>query len=310
MSRLCLILAVLVCLVAGIAGGLSGQMATPPQLPQRTPIAAGAQGAPPRIPAYNSIYCSGFITDRHIQDLFVLAGEEGMKNEFVPGDVLYLNRGAKWVVNPGGEYIMLRRMADINKVQLFPGQQKILKELGTLYSEVGRIRVNIINDRSVTAEVLQACESISVGDIAVPFDVKPAPELKTSATFDRFAPPSGKGDGMIVASRDFGMILRKGDIGYMDIGAREGVAVGQHYRIYRPFQGSPYLDLYKRYRNSLPEKVYGMQLNVHLTPEQMRSLPRDVVGEAVVLHVEGRAATLLVTFSLRDIVVGDYVELE
>lgn len=310
MSKLCLILAVLVCLVAGIAGGLSGQMATPPQLPPRTSIAAGAQGASPRIPVYNTLYCSGFITDRDLQDLTVLTGEEGMKNEFVPGDVLYLNRGTKWVVNPGGEYMMLRRMVDVNNVEIFPGQRKLLKELGTLYAEVGRIRVNIINDRSVTAQVLQACESISVGDIAIPFDVKPAPELRPSTTFDRFAPPSGKGDGMIVAAKDFGMILRKGDIGYMDIGSREGVTIGQYYRIYRPFQGSPYLDLYKRYRNNVPEKINGMLLNVRLTPEQMKGLPRDVVGEAVVLHVEGRSATLLVTFSVRDIVVGDYIELE
>lgn len=68
MKKLCLILAVLVCLLAATAGVLNGQMATPPQLrsTRRVPIVAGSEVGPPRIPAYNEIYCSGFISDRKI----------------------------------------------------------------------------------------------------------------------------------------------------------------------------------------------------------------------------------------------------
>lgn len=233
-----------------------------------------------------------------------------MNNEFIPGDIIYLNHGANWIVNPGGEYIMLRRMVDLVRTPIIPGQQKIINQLGTVYAEVGRIRVNIVNKGSATAEVLQACESISVGDIAVPFDVKPAPPLKASATFDAFAPPTGKGDGRLVAAKDFGTLLRKGDIGYLDIGSKQGVAVGQYYRLYRPFEGSPYHDIYLRYRNALPDKVRGMQYNVHLTRKEMSAMPRDVIGEAVVLHVEGRSATILVTYASKSVMVGDYVELE
>jgi hypothetical protein len=313
MKKFCLGLAVSVCVVGIVSGGIYGQA------PARSATPAG--GSQPllrnaadlqQIPAYNTIYCSGFITDRKIQEgLFVLSGNEGgQKNEFTPGDVVYLNHGAGWIVNPNGEYIALRRMADVNPVEVFPGQRKLLQGLGTFYSEVGRVRVNIVNERNAIGQVTQACESIVIGDILVPFDLKPAPPLRASESFDRFAPPTGKANGTIVAAKDYGMILRAGDIGYMDIGAKEGVQVGQYYRVWRPFEGSKTLDLYRRYRNSYPEKLSGMRLNVHLTPEEVRTLPRDVIGEAVVLHVEGRTATILITHALDAIAVGDQVELE
>ncbi len=297
-----LAVAIVVSVWAGIVGVAHGQNPMPgPANPAQQSTVVG----------YNSLYCAGFITDRNIQEgLYITAGAEGgIKNEFIPGDIVYLNRGAGWIVNPSGEYMVLRRTRDIQMQEIFPRQRMMMEQLGTVYKEVGRIKVNIVHELSATAQVLQACDSITVGDIVIPFNVKAAPPLKPSVGFDRFAPPTGKTGGTIVASKEFLITLRTGETAYLNIGSKDGVTVGQYYRVYRPFENSS-RDPVRRYAQLVPEKVMGLRLGKRLTLAEQAGLPRDVLGEMVILHVEGRSATALITFSLREIFVGDQVELE
>lgn len=46
---------------------------------------------------------------------------------------------------------------------------------------------------------------------------------------------------------------------------------------------------------------------VKYTPEQ---LPREILGEAIVIRASAHTATVLVTAMRRDMYVGDYVEVE
>lgn len=293
-------LAVAVLFCAGLPGVAQGQR--PPVRP------AAAQEA--KVPGYNTMYCSGFLTDRSLEEgLFILAGEEGgAKTLFTPGDILYLNHGAGWIVNPSGEYMVMRRVKDLVRQEAFVGQFAMLKELGTMYKEVGRIKVDIVHQQSATAHVLRACESISVGDFLIPFDVTQAPPLKVSATLDRFAPPTGKTLGTIVTGKDFVNTLAQRDVAFVDIGSKDGVAVGQYYRIYRPFSDTR--DYFNRYSQEYTVQAMGERVGVRLTPEQQKDLPRDVLGEMLILHVEEKTATALVTLILRPVRAGDYVELE
>jgi hypothetical protein len=303
-------------LVLLCAGGLmaQGQAQAPgaAQAPQ-TIMERGAIAPihPPGFRNYNAVYCSGFIADRELQEgLFVVSSEDGgLAMEYVPGSVVYLSRGAGWVVRPSGEYQVLRRMVDINRREIFPGQHQLVRELGTVYAEVGRLNIRLVHENVAIAEVTHACDSIRDGDVAIPFDVKHVPPILPSGAFDRFAPPSGRGDGRVAAAKEFGMILREGDIAYLDIGGREGVQVGQYYRAYRPFKGH-FLDFDRRYRHQIPEFIGGQRVGFNLTPRESRMLPRDVLGEFMIVHVEGRSATAVVTFAQRDILVGDFVELQ
>lgn len=284
-----------------LLGSAYGQeQAAAPATPQELAMRTG----------YNSLYCSGFITDRTLQEgLYVVAGEEGgMRTEFIPGDIVYLSKGAGWIVNPGGEYVVLRRTRDIVKMEAFPGQDLMLRELGTMYQEIGRLRINIVHEQAATAQVLHACNSIAVGDVAIPFNVKPAIQLKPAVGFDRFAPPSGKVGGTIVTGREYVRLLRQGEIVYLNIGSRDGVAIGQYYRAFRPFE--PVRDPLRRLEQYVPEKIMEQRFGLRLSVEDQRRLPREVLGEMVIIHVEGRSATALLTFSLREIFAGDYVELE
>ena len=295
-------IAIVVLVCAGLLSTTPGQAQAPAQVPPAELV--GVSG-------YNSLYCSGFISDRVLQQgLFVMSGDEtGDQNEFATGDIVYLSKGTGWIVNPGGEYIVYRATRDVIKQEAFPGQKRMLKQLGTMYKQVGRIKINIVHQESVTAQVLQSCESITAGDFLIPFNVKAAVPLKPAAGFDRFAPASGKTVGTIVTGKEYARLIGTGHIVYLDIGSNHGVAIGQNYRIFRPFENSA-RDPDRRYTTHYPTHVMGQRIGLRLNRFEQRRLPRGVLGELVILHVEGRSATGLVSFARREIFAGDQVELE
>ena len=292
-------LAVLVFVVAG------GPVAARAQQPPRPASAQEAKTA-----GYNIMYCAGFISENPLNEgLRVTAGEEsGAKTQFVPGDIVYLNVGSGWIVNPGGEYMVLRPVQDLVRQEVYPRQYRRLLELGIMYQEIGRLRVNIVRQGSATATVLHTCDAISVGDICIPFNTKEEPAIQTGRRLDPLAPPSGKTSGTIVAGKGFLMLFSQHDVVYLDIGSKQGVALGQYYRVYRPFDRPN--DVFQTASMEYPTHIATEQLSPHLTPQQQKELPRDILGELLIIHVEGKSATGLITTIRRPIVVGDYVELQ
>jgi len=293
-------LAILVFVVGGRPVAALAQQPAPPAPTQAEAKTAG----------YNITYCAGFISEGPLNEgLRVAAGEEsGAKTQFVPGDIVYLNVGAGWIVNPGGEYMVLRRVQDLVRQEVYPRQYRRLLELGIMYLESGRLRVNIVRQGSATATVLHTCDAISVGDICIPFNTKQEPPIQTGRRLDPFAPPSGKTSGTIVAGKGFLMLLGQRDVVYLDIGSKQGVALGQYYRVYRPFDRPN--DVFQKASMQYATNILTEQLSPHLTPQQQKELPRDILGELVIIHVEGKSATGLITTIRRPIVVGDYVELQ
>ena len=288
--------------ISGLLSTASGQVGAPAQ-PSSAELA--------RVAGYNSLYCAGFITDRVLQKgLYVMSNdEEQVQNEFATGNIVYLSKGAGWIVNPGGDYIVYRPTKDLVKFEAFPGQKRMLKQLGTMYEQVGRIKVNIVHAQSATAHILHACDSISAGDFLIPFNVKAAIPKKPAAGFDRFAPASGKTVGTIVTGKQYARTLGTGDIAYLDIGGNHGVQVGQNCRVFRPFESSA-RHPNRRYMNKVPDKIMGQRIGLHLSRAEQQRLPRSVLGEMVILHVEPRSATALISFSQKEIFAGDHVELE
>ncbi len=311
-------IAIVVLVCAGLLSTAPVQAQAPAQV---SPAELG------EVSGYNSLYCSGFISDRVLQEgLFVMAGgEAGDQYEFATGDIVFLSKGTGWIVNPDGEYIVYRRTKDLIRQEAFPGQKRMLKQLGTMYMQVGRIKINIVHRESATAQVLHACESITAGDFLIPFDVKAAVPLKPAAGFDRFAPASGRTVGTIVTGKEYASLLGTGDIAYLDIGSNHGVAIGQNYRIFRPFGNSDRRsthpdDLVHAFRGQAgghlltnpryPTHIMGKRMGLRLNRSEQQRLPRGVLGELVILHVEPRSATGLLSFSQKEIFAGDQVELE
>jgi len=110
---------------------------------------------------------------------------------------------------------------------------------------------------------------------------------------------------MIVAAKDFIALIGTKDTIHVNLGSAQGVKVGDYFRIFR-YQGSHISHVYQDYGYQYRSYGYGK------TPKRYnwKELPREVLGEGVVLRVSPTSSTVLVTQSLREIFLGNYVELE
>lgn len=261
-------------------------------------------------PTDADVYCAGFVADKPpLQDLFIVAGKEGgLQQIFSERDTVYLSRGTGYIVNPGGEYILMRHIFDPTRLEMFEGQKQMLKELGEVWAEVGRLKVNIIHEHVVTATITHACMEIQAGDVAVPLNLRPKPAAPVG-TFDAFAPSTGKNEGIIAVGKEFSATVGAGDVVYVNIGVPQGVEVGQLYRVFRTYETAA-KDPNRKYLESTPQKLSGMRQSYKLTPEEKAAMPRDIIGEMVILSVNGKSATALITMSSSEIFPGDSVELK
>ena len=91
----------------------------------------------------------------------------------------------------------------------------------------------------------------------------------------------------------------------MNLGSAQGVQVGDYFRVFR-YHGT-HIDML--YQNPhMAYKVYGYGS----TPiaYQWDNIPRQVLGEGLVLRTGPNSATVLLTISREEMYAGDYVELE
>jgi len=209
-------------------------------------------------------------------------------------------------VKVGDQFLVSRPESDQQmQTQWVSWQASITKAMGTTYADLGRLRVVSVQDNTSTAEVVKSCAYIQRGDIVLPFTPRPAPQYKAKAKFDMFAPPSGKAKAMVAATLGFGVAAGSGTIVYVNLGAKQGVQVGSYFRVFR-YQDNHHDNVYE-----IPKADY-MTFGFGSAPKPYgwSDLPRDILGEGIVVRVGPNAATVLLTDSVRDIYIGDYVELE
>jgi hypothetical protein len=110
---------------------------------------------------------------------------------------------------------------------------------------------------------------------------------------------------MVVMAKDFAQTTGQRDTIYVNLGTNQGVKVGDYFRIFR-YQGThaSLTDIdkdtqYKLFGFGSAPAVYTWN-----------DLPREVLGEGIVLNVSPNSSTVLITFSSSEIFSGDYVELE
>ncbi|PYY07377.1 MAG: hypothetical protein DMG61_24815, partial [Acidobacteria bacterium] len=123
-----------------------------------------------------------------------------------------------------------------NKYELFAGQNAMLKAMGQPYSELGRVRIVDTRGKMAVGHVEFSCEPIVPGDIAIPFAEKPAITFHMPERFDRFMPSNGKASGRIVLAKDFDLLLGTGSKIYMNVGANQGIKVGDYFRAVRTYE--------------------------------------------------------------------------
>jgi hypothetical protein len=253
--------------------------------------------APVPVATYSQLYCAGFFTQDEIRPKMVIVGGEESESQTLFGerDILYLNQGSLAGVKPGDEYQVVRRLNTTNRYGLRAANFGAISKYGYGYKDLGKVRVLLAHDNASTAEVVLSCEDLRAGDILIPAEQRISPADRPGATFDKFAAPNDKTRGRIFYARDSKSVIGAGDVVYLDVGQQQSVQVGDYFRILRYFTSA---------------NVSRFNLNDFSANRPTYDAVRKVIGELVVLRVEGKTATALVTLSTQDIAMGDGVELE
>jgi len=295
-------------IAAGMGLGmlLAGASAWTQNNPQTQSVSSTQPVAAVTSPDFTAVYCSNFVTSDHGDDSRLISGEQSnSKLFFGTRDFVFINKGSNQGVRVGDRYAVYRPDADPTDVQWFKWQNKLAKAMGTFYKDAGQLQVVNVQPNVSTAQVTFTCEFLQRGDLIRPLQERPAPPFKTETNFDRFAPVSGKSVGMLVFGKDFSQTYGKFSTVYVNLGTNQGVAVGDYMRIFR-YQGS-HAETAKYYED-YQYSMYGYgSTPVHY---QWNDLPREILGEGVVLNVGPNSSTILVTLSRVDMFAGDYVEVE
>ncbi|MFQ5723457.1 MAG: OmpA family protein [Terriglobia bacterium] len=273
--------------------------------------AAAAQGyEPPRRANHKDVYCSGFVAATPVPaDLrIVMALDAVGRIIYSQYDYVYLSHGRNGEVQEGARYLVVRPVNDPDPVEAFQNQQAIFHAMGQLYQDLGTLEVKTVHETTATAQVLEACDAIQAGDILIPYQQRPLPEFKPRQAFDRFAPPSGLAEGTVIMGKEFAHLMGRGDVVYVNLGTNQGVNVGDYYTLYRYGSGTLYAG-YDDMGRGFIRRERGMPRG-HELPRLRQDLPREVIGEAFVVHVDQSSSTAVITLSLMEAHAGDFVEVQ
>jgi hypothetical protein len=292
-----------------------------------------ALNAPKPIARDSEMYCAGYIeqSPNYNNGLSLIGGEqEQEKNSYAFGDYVYLSGGAQAGVHAGQEFTVVRPRGSF-KTELSAKRGS----LGVFTQELGRLRVVKVEDKVSVAQVVQSCEMMLLGDLLKPVEARVSPPAQIdAASIDRFADPSGKQRGHIVLARDAREMVTRDEIVYIDLGAEDNLRAGDRLTVFRqagkgrvvdyPEEITPTAsggfesDTFKggKFSNEAQrmKKIDGEARGTAMeTPEIKHTRPqppRKIVGELVVLNVQGRTATAIVTRVAQEIHTGDEVEVK
>jgi len=268
---------------------------------------AQAQQYVTNAPTQADMYCAGVVNDKPVpNDTYVISGEDSQfRTTFQQGQLIYINRGGEQGVRIGDQFEVVRPVSDMMAVNVwFKYEAMLTRAMGTRYADIGQLRVVHVEAKTSTVEMTYGCNLVQRGDIVRPFVARPIPQFR-AAKLDPFAAPSGKKTAMVVSAKDYTVQSGPGGIVYVNLGSGQGVRVGDYFRMFR-YQGTRIEKIFLEPGTAY--KAYGFGS----TPVayQWDNLPRQIVGEGIVVRTGVNSSSVLVTTVRGDMFIGDYVELE
>ncbi len=141
---------------------------------------------------------------------------------FNEGDYVYINKGSGQGVKVGDEFSVVRPIPkDFYGIEWTKWQWSILKKMGTMWEDEGRVKVLIVRPDVSIGQVENACDNVQRGDVLLPFTERPVPPLKPT-DFDRFAPANGKSLAMVITGKKFQQQVRQQRHHLREPGGRAG----------------------------------------------------------------------------------------
>ncbi|HUJ38900.1 MAG TPA: hypothetical protein VLW54_00020 [Candidatus Acidoferrales bacterium] len=249
-------------------------------------------------------YCAGMITNEEIPyDNYVISGPEANPQTiYSQRQYIYISKGSEGGVKVGDEFMVIRPVKDYLHVRVWDQEHILANQMGRQWSDIGRIHVVVVHPKTSIAEISYSCTYMQRGDYVRPVVNYPIPAFKPLKDLDRFAPPNGKTTARVVRAKNYDMMEGRGAVVYANL---TGVKPGDYIRFFR----------YSGARNNSIYQIGGMTDHVFgfgKTPERWAAtdVPREVLGEGVVLRVTPTSASVLIFNQFREIYLGDWVEVE
>ena len=259
--------------------------------------ALGQEGSPEMAASYpvasaTDMNCSGFISGQPVsKDIYLFDGADNdnlhYERAWWPGEHVFLRSWSGKSIAVGAEYTLVRSASELMRTRWYEGQGASIRSLGKAYETLGRVKVVRTTPNGAIAEVTSACRNITRGDaFAIPVVNRPSPEYSPTE-LDRYAPANGKLLGAITAGVDNASYFGGGSLAYINLGTSDGVSSGQKFRVFHILREEP--------------------AGIWILPQDG---PRQTIGELIVLSTEEKSSLVKFTKSIREIKLGDGIELK
>jgi hypothetical protein len=305
--------------------------------PAPTPTIVMMEERPaPTVAGHTDLYCAGYVqyAPAPVSPEIVGGEQEQEQRTYVEGDYVFINAGSNQGVHVGQEYQIVRPRGRMSsKFTTKKGW------LGVYMLELGRLRVVNVKERVSVAVITNSCETVLLGDLLREPNNRVAPLERPEVTLDRFADPTGKQRGRIIMARDLREAPTRNEIVYIDLGAEDNVKAGDYLTIYRPAGTGNLVDVENeeiavaRHTGFASEKFDGGEFSSQsqrtkdysntkgvffrddaVTSREVKRhrppVPRKIVGEMVILNVQTRTATAIITRIAQEVHTGDFVEVQ
>lgn len=309
------------------------------QTPSATPtVVLPDQHQAQHVIGKSSLYCAGFIRLERLPDMPQVVGaeEEQEQRKFSDGDIVYLNAGSAQGIKEGQTFQIIRPRGDVKDVH-----KEKLGPVGTYIQDVGQLQVFRVREHTSAAQITMSCDMVLLGDLLSAVPDREAPVRRAEANLDRFADPSGKQSGRLMMAKDNREMVTRNDIVYIDLGSEDQIKRGDYLTIYRPlgtgnitrmdneesarnrskgfqserYRGGGFSNQASRAKDETAfVDANGRYRYRPITTKEVKGhrplMPRKIVGEMVVLDVQQRTATAVITRVAGEVHTGDWVEIQ
>jgi hypothetical protein len=310
------------------------------QTPAPTPkVIAPEAKQPLQVAGRAKLFCAGYIRLQRLPKMPEIVGalEEQEERTFSDGEIVYINAGSRQGIKEGQNFQLIRPRGDVKGVHR---QKKGF--LGTYIQEVGQLTVFKVRENTSAAQITSSCgDMVLLGDLLTAIPDRVSPLQRTDTEVDRFADPTNKQFGRLMMAKDNRELVSNNDVVYIDLGVEDNVKPGDYLTIYRPlgtgnltrvdneelarnratgfqsdrYRGGGFSTEGMRAKDSTAfVNAEGRYRYRPITTREVKkhrpAMPRKIVGEMVIIDVQTRTATAIITRVVGEAHTGDWVEIQ
>ena len=308
------------------------------QTEQRVQLILPTTNQEQRVADRTRLYCAGYIRHQLLPHMPEIVGavEEQEQRRFADGEVVYINAGSQQGIQEGQTFQIIRPCGDVKGVH-----KEKRGFLGTYIQEVGQLQVFKVRENTSAAQITFTCDTALLGDLLAPIPNRESPLQRAEGNLDVFADPSGKQTGRLMMAKDNSEMITRNDIVYIDLGAEDQIKAGDYLTVYRPlgtgnittfdneelarnratgfqsdrFRGGGIGNQANRAKDETAVvNAEGRYRYRPITTREVKRhrplMPRKIVGEIVVIDVQMRTATAIITRVAGEVHTGDWVEIQ